>query len=1251
MLRTTVKQYFTLHFVTTLPSRNLRCLHQTASSWDIHQPHDVSGMPPPLKGIRILDLTRVLAGPTATMLLADLGADVIKVEEVSRGDDTRSWNPPSAPIIENSPAESSHLPPESAYFLAVNRNKRSMTVNFKTPEGLEIVHKLIKRSDVLVENFVSGKLDTMGLGYEDCYGQTGPYRQAAGYDVIVEAEAGLMHITGEPDRPPSKVGVAATDVATGLYAHGAIMAALLSRQQTGKGGFPKIAGLANIASNYLIADREASRHGTAHPSIVPYQVFPCKDGFLMIGAGNNKQFKLLAEKILDNPALATDPRFATNEARVANRAELIDIISNTLLKRERAHWITLFTGLGVPFGPINNIKQTFDHPQAIARQVTVEVEHPRAGKIKLVAPPVSYNGKKMAVRMPPPWLSQHTTECSARCPAMPLTIDLPTPEAFSAFPFQPPYEIQVELMRHLYSSIEDRKVTIVESPTGTGKTLSLLCASLTWLKDEKDRASKGKLRALVADGDDAKDWVVEQTRARVQRELEADEREYEARLLKAKKREDLLKKMSRARVVKKMKRETQPTKPTEEENDDQFLPEDNTHGDGEEEMNISPALRALMDKVENPRRGQGDDTEITCTKIYYASRTHSQLVQVIPELQRLKLYPRATINHHPGPTSKKRSAEDAENDDGDAPTTRTVALGSRRQLCVNDELRHKSRDLDESCRELLGEKPDKRCQYLPSVDEEEKMLDFRDQILAAPKDIEDLAEAGRRAEICPYFGARRAIPQAQKSAREALGIDLTDQIVIIDEAHNLIPTLLSLSTTRLPQSTLMTSFMQVCTYVSKFRNRLGPANLLHLKRLVVFLDALKKYVLEWRESRMNKSMSDTRHGETVTQEKTEVMTPAQLVERLGRKASGINLLEIEKYLRTSKVARKIAGYSDKEAEKSGGKVLYYNVGKGCSHRQPDIVRSRRGEIPPLNVVEAFLLSLTGETDGRPFCLLVGNPGTESVELKFQLLNPSPPFKEVVDVARSVVLAGGTMSPDNDLTRTEKISDLVDQLFSYIPSSKLSSFSCGHIIPAQNLQTLVVSKSPRGQDLEFKAGKQSDENVTFFEPVETTGVDQVLQDYSAAVRESPAASSSRAGGALLLAVIGAKLSEGLNFADDLARAVVVVGLPFANLGSPELKERMKYVKRLEEIKAPKAPSGKKDAAAELYENMCMNAVNQSIGRAIRHRGDWASLILLDRRYASNSIRNKLPKWIGKDITVTDGFGQAMKSLNTFYRDKK
>ncbi|KAI0755062.1 CAIB/BAIF family enzyme [Daedaleopsis nitida] len=394
------------------------------------------GIPPPLQGIKVLDLTRVLAGPTATMLLADLGADVVKVEEVSRAltdasHALRIMAPPCCSAVPLRTSGGRTSPPESAYFLAVNRNKRSITVNFKEPEGLAIVHKLVKQADVLVENYVSGKLAEMGLGWEDCrelnprliyasitgYGQTGPYRKAAGYDVIVEAEAGLMHITGEPDGPPCKVGVAATDIATGLYAHGAIMAGLLSREKTGHGVWidcnlfeSQLAGLANIASNYLIAGQEGSRHGTAHPSIVPYQVFPCKDGFIMIGAGNDKQFKLFSEKILDRPDLPENPKFCNNKARVANRQELVSLITDTLQKESRDHWIRKFTGLGVPFGPINNIHQTFSHPQVAERKMVTEVEHPRAGKVKLVSPAVTYNGKRMPIRRPPPYLSQHTIE-------------------------------------------------------------------------------------------------------------------------------------------------------------------------------------------------------------------------------------------------------------------------------------------------------------------------------------------------------------------------------------------------------------------------------------------------------------------------------------------------------------------------------------------------------------------------------------------------------------------------------------------------------------------------------------------------------------------------------------------------------------------------------------------------------------------------------------------------------------------------
>nr|CDI52795.1 caib baif family enzyme [Melanopsichium pennsylvanicum 4] len=400
---------------------------------------DEPSIPPPLKGIRIVDLTRVLAGPYCTMLLADLGADVIKVEHPRGGDDTRAWLPPFAqpPTANHAckppPGKQDYwatLPPESAYFLSINRSKRSITVDLKSPAGKKIIHDLVRNADVVVENYLPGKLGSMGLGYDDLkaikpdiiyasltgYGQTGRYRDKAGYDVIIAADAGMMHITGESDRPPVKIGVAMTDLTTGLYVHGAIMAALIGRAQTGKGVHIdaslfdcQIASLANIASNYLIAGQEASRHGDKHPSIVPYQTFQAKDGRIMLGAGNDGQFKLLC-KLLGKPQLSEDEKYATNAARVKHREQLIPLLEALLVERTVEEWCDAINGK-IPAAPIRNIKGTFDeHPQSKDRKVVAQVDHPRAGKIKIVAPAVRYGGGKMKIRAPPPVLGEHTDE-------------------------------------------------------------------------------------------------------------------------------------------------------------------------------------------------------------------------------------------------------------------------------------------------------------------------------------------------------------------------------------------------------------------------------------------------------------------------------------------------------------------------------------------------------------------------------------------------------------------------------------------------------------------------------------------------------------------------------------------------------------------------------------------------------------------------------------------------------------------------
>ncbi|WVW83010.1 hypothetical protein I302_105026 [Kwoniella bestiolae CBS 10118] len=382
----------------------------------------------PLAGIKVVDLTRVLAGPLATMMLSDLGADVIKIETPKTGDDTRSWLPPSASFPSEGTYPRPDLPPESAYFLQANRNKRSLTLNLKSDKGREVIQRLVSDADILVENYVPGKLDKFGLGYEQVkavnpkliycsitgYGSTGPYAKFPGYDVVIEAEAGLMHITGEKGGKPVKVGVAVTDILTGHYAQSGILAALLKRGKTGVGSRvevslfeSQIASLANIGSNYLISSQEATRWGTSHPSIVPYQVFPTKDSFIMLSAGNDIQFSILCSPtVLDRMEWVNDQRFSKNSKRVENRGELVRLIEEALSERGTEEWCERFKGKG----PINNIAQTFAHPQSIARQVVEEVEHPRAGKIRLAAAATSYDGEKPKLYRPPPYLGEHTDE-------------------------------------------------------------------------------------------------------------------------------------------------------------------------------------------------------------------------------------------------------------------------------------------------------------------------------------------------------------------------------------------------------------------------------------------------------------------------------------------------------------------------------------------------------------------------------------------------------------------------------------------------------------------------------------------------------------------------------------------------------------------------------------------------------------------------------------------------------------------------
>ena len=383
--------------------------------------------PQPLAGIRVLDLSRVLAGPWASQILGDLGADVVKVERPGNGDDTRAWGPPYLKDADGQPTR------ESAYFLCTNRNKRSITVDMASPEGQQQLQQLAAKADIVLENFKTGGLQQYGLDYASLnainprliycsitgFGQSGPYASRPGYDFLIQAMGGLMSITGVPDDEagagPQKVGVALTDILTGLYATIGILAALQERNRSGLGQHidtalldVQVATLANQASNYLVGGMVPRRMGNAHPSIVPYQTFPTADSDMILAVGNDGQFARFCT-VAGRPEWAQDERFATNPQRVRHRAELIPLLRQTTVMRTTAEWVSALEQADVPCGPVNRLDQVFADPQVQARGIQVDLQHP-LGTVATVASPVRLSATPVQYRMAPPLLGQHTEE-------------------------------------------------------------------------------------------------------------------------------------------------------------------------------------------------------------------------------------------------------------------------------------------------------------------------------------------------------------------------------------------------------------------------------------------------------------------------------------------------------------------------------------------------------------------------------------------------------------------------------------------------------------------------------------------------------------------------------------------------------------------------------------------------------------------------------------------------------------------------
>ncbi|GAA5901538.1 hypothetical protein JCM6882_006307 [Rhodosporidiobolus microsporus] len=858
------------------------------------------------------------------------------------------------------------------------------------------------------------------------------------------------------------------------------------------------------------------------------------------------------------------------------------------------------------------------------------------------------------------------------------------------FPFVP-YEIQQQLMDHLYRAMAAGQCTVIESPTGTGKSLSLISSTLSFLRDAKARARHdlvASVRESVASSESMKDepdWVVEHEIKTKLEELDRQERELEERLEKIREKERL----ERARAAKEAgrnmarKRQKLSDEEKQERSDEEFAPTPYHEGDDEPvehapaqdgDDNLSPAVRALLASMSGKSKAGQEEEEPDVQKIFFASRTHSQLSQFVAELRKTSFSRAADTASEAGVPTPPTSSSPAPPPPAPRPV-RLIPLGSRQALCINDDVRRKaggSNDaLGDLCTELQKGGKD-RCPHLPPLNEPAKLNDFRDKALASVHDIEDIEDLGRKTGTCPYYGSRKAVRSAevvtlpynllmQRTAREALGISLKDHVVVIDEAHNLIDSILSLHSISITTSQLLTIRQALLTYIQKFRSRFTGLNAAYLKQLALLLKGLSEFADAWAKEGRREEM-------------------VQVGKIFGAGGAGaldqINLRKLDEYLQKSKIARKIGGYVDSLADEktaAGRQAVRNNATRSLHHIQQIILSlanvDRDGRI---------LLSQTmrSKTDKD------GKESKPEVTLKYMLLAPSESFRDVAEEAKSVVLAGGTMAP---------MSDFREQLFPYLSPERFSTFSCGHVVPAEHVSTYAVSKGPSGMKFEFTFDRRKDEKLLdelgqaivsiatvvpkgmvvfvpsydflfqvqarweksgmikrlaakkqpFWEPKSSSDVDTVLREYAANnVGDST--------GSILFAVVGAKLSEGINFADDMARAVVVCGIPYPNSQSAELKERMSYLKAT----APAGrPSGTPDPGQVLYQNLAFRAVNQSIGRAIRNARDWASIILLDDRYTQASKKAQLPSWLGKDIQSPPTFGALIGGLVKFNKARK
>ncbi|KAI4260915.1 MAG: hypothetical protein LQ352_000070 [Teloschistes flavicans] len=825
-------------------------------------------------------------------------------------------------------------------------------------------------------------------------------------------------------------------------------------------------------------------------------------------------------------------------------------------------------------------------------------------------------------------------------------------------PFQP-YEIQQQLMNAVYDCISDGKVGIFESPTGTGKSLSLICSTLTWLRDEQKKVFDGELGLEYDEKEPT--WIVEQGREQRMEALIQRRLDLEYRLAKIREKELRQKRgHEKGEPAAKRQKVTPDGQPRGVEDEGQFLLDDYESDDERKEQpstrleghdGLSAATLQLMQKLGEPSaflREDPDPEDPDEPKVFFCSRTHSQLTQFVNELRRVKL-PRAFWQDNERVLSRV--------EDQQGHVVKHLPLGARKSLCINSKVASagSAAAINESCLDLQQPSTphEKRCSFLPNEENRGLVNDFRDHTFAKVRDIEDLGALGKRIGICPYYAARTAIRPSevlsitftlsytlmakilsqivtlpyplllQKSAREALGISLKGHVVVVDEAHNLMDAITNIHSIVVTQDQLHRSRNQLRLYLQKFRNKLKGKNRIYVTQVVRVVDsiaqALDKMALEHKGSEVLIHLSDLMGGKGVDQ---------------------INLYKLIRYLADSKLARKVEGYVEYAGECALGSSL-----------------SPTNTTPTLTHVQGFLETLMNPAAEGRFFFERGESSV--VALKYILLDPTFHFRDVVEDAQAVVLAGGTMSPENLFVKAiAKAPDGMDMEFSFARRDSVALISAlgGCLLQlAMTIPDGLVVFFPSYAYLEQAsaqwqktvAGKDNiwtrleGQKAVFKELKGSPGVEDTLTQYSKAVDEGR--------GGILLSIVGGKMSEGINFSDKLGRGVAIVGLPFPNMQSAQWKAKLEYIEQSTVARGGSSAEGKVNGR-EFYENACMRAVNQSIGRAIRHRNDFASILLLDRRYSTPRIAGKLPGWIKQALREDDavaGFPQIIRGLRDFF----